>query len=103
VKTVTSRSSRWDHGFDVIYYVSEEQRGVHNGTVRVNSFNPVVRKAKQHKWARPKDIYDTALEDIFMPNLFLRRCIHFDVSVMKTVTYRTNTSRTERCGLDYQN
>jgi len=35
-----------------------------NGTVRVNSFHPVVGKVKRHKWPMPKNVYDTAWEDI---------------------------------------
>ena len=41
-----SRSSGSDHGFDVIYCVYEEQRGVQDGTIRVNPLYPVVGKVK---------------------------------------------------------
>ena len=47
-ETLTSGSSRSDHGFDAIYYVGEEHRVVQDGTVRVNSFHPVVGKVVLH-------------------------------------------------------
>ena len=37
-------------------YVGEEQCGVQDGTVRVNSFRPVVGKMKRYKW--PVSDYD---------------------------------------------
>ena len=40
-----------------------------NGTVRMNSFHPVVEKVKRCKWPVPEDVYDTALEGIALPHV----------------------------------
>jgi len=58
-------SSTSDHSFDAIYCVGEEQRGVRDGTVRDDSCDPV----KRFKWPVTEGVYDTSLEEVFVPHV----------------------------------
>ena len=60
-KNVTSRMSSSDHGFDAICYLGDDQRGVHDGIVRLSG--------RENYTIQVARVCDTALEDIFMPRV----------------------------------
>ena len=60
-KTLTFRSSRPDHGFESI--VGEDQRGVQDGTVRVNSFHPMVAIMNRYRSSCIMSLYRTPPEE----------------------------------------